>query len=128
MEKTARCIVCNAEFTDEEIKNANKCPKCGNSGAPANPKDDVTVKINWHELKILCTWAEFHATNMREATQINPMLIVACIAKRLQRQYPKKQPLTLGGELSEMKKIPGLKIVDTNINNNPDKIAGEFNA
>lgn len=56
-EKTVRCTNCRCEFTDEEIKGVTECPKCGNKGVPMNISDDVELRINIHELRILTIWA-----------------------------------------------------------------------
>ena len=53
----ARCVTCRSEFTEEQIKGANACPSCGSDGVPADPRKDVTITINPHELRILTIWA-----------------------------------------------------------------------
>ena len=126
-EKFARCLICNQEFTEEEIRGFDKCPKCSNTGIPCSPKEDVTIKINWHELRILTIWAENFA-NQIEKDNPKSALTIACIARRIQKQYPDKTPLTLAGEIEELKKDGTLKDIKTNVNNKPNKIAGEFNA
>jgi len=57
-EKTIRCTKCYEEFSEEETKNVSRCPKCGSKGLPMLINQDVQIKINWHELRILCNWAE----------------------------------------------------------------------
>ena len=127
IEKIARCLICNEEFTEEDLKNVLCCPKCGNKGIPANPKEDVTIKINWHELRVLTIWAE-HWANQIDKECPKSALTVACIARRVQKQYPDKTPLTLAGEIEDLKKnFPDFKITETNIPDKPNKIAGEFN-
>lgn len=123
-EKIARCLICNQEFTEEEIKGFNRCPKCSNTGIPYDPKEDVTIKINWHELRILTIWAEHWARSIKDK-KTQPELTVACIARRMQKQYPDKTPLTLAGEIENLKKE--FPIIETDINDRPNKIAGEFN-
>ncbi len=125
-DKIARCITCNQEFTKEEIKGFDKCPKCGDKGLPASPKDDVTIKINWHELRILCMWAERWAAQAKDESEIRMDVALACIAERLQKQFPKRPPLTVAGEMEQLKKH--FTVVETNINDKPGKIAKEFNA
>ncbi len=124
--KIARCLICNEEFTREELEHASCCPKCGNLGIPANPKEDVTIKINWYELRILIIWAENWARSIKD-DKTQPQLTIACIARRLQKQFPDKIPLTLAGEIEKMKKETDFKIIETNIDDRPNKIAGEFN-
>lgn len=126
-DKIARCLICNEEFTEEDLKDALCCPKCGNLGIPADLKDDVTIEINWHELRILTIWAENYARSIKD-DKTQPQLTVACIARRIQKQYPDKTPLTLAGEIEQIKKETDFKIIETNIDDKPNKIAGEFNA
>lgn len=128
IDKIARCLICNEEFTKEDLTHVSCCPKCGNSGLPADPKDDVTIKINWHELRILTIWAENWAARIKDETKTQPQLVVACIARRIQKQHPDKTPLTLAGEIEQIKKETDFKITETNIDDRPNKIAGEFNA
>ena len=127
MDKIARCLICNEEFTEEDLKDALCCPKCGEKGIPANPKEDISIKINWHELRILTIWAENWA-NRIEKESPRSALTIACIARRIQKQYPDKTPLTLAGEIEGLKKLGKFKITETNIPDKPNKIAGEFNA
>lgn len=127
-EKVARCLICNEEFTTEEIKGASCCLKCGNKGTPADPKEDVTIKINWHELRILSIWAENWARkcDKDDDAKMKCVLTVNCIARRIQKQHPDKTPLTLSGEIEGLKKSHDG--VETNFDTKQDKIAGEFNA
>jgi hypothetical protein len=127
MNKFARCLICNQEFTKEDLKHASSCPKCGNTGLPADSKDDVVIKINWHELRILTIWAENYARSIKD-DKTKPQLTIACIARRIQKQYPDRTPLTLAGEIEQIKKETDFKIIETNIDDKPNKIAGEFNA
>ena len=101
----ARCIIC-----DHEVKSTDgltACPKCGSKSIPCDPKQDVTVKINWHELRVICIWAEMHA-NKNEATcepGTSMRQTVYSIVRRLEVQHPDIElPLTLGAELRELKK------------------------
>lgn len=126
-DKIARCLICNEEFTKEELEGVFCCPKCGNSGLPADPKEDVNIKINWHELRILTIWAENYARSIKD-DKTQPQLTIACIARRIQKQYPDKTPLTLAGEIEQIRTNTDFKITETNIDEKPNKIAGEFNA
>ena len=49
----SRCTLCYKDFTEEEIKDVSSCPSCGCAGLHCDPKEDVKIKINWHELRIL---------------------------------------------------------------------------
>ena len=54
-----RCVICDHEV--DSTCRLRACPKCGTTSIPCDSSLDVTVKINWHELRILAIWAEFHA-------------------------------------------------------------------
>lgn len=126
--KVARCIICNEEFCEKDIKAASCCPKCNNKGLPANPKDDVIIKINWHELRILCIWAENWARKCDKDNNeaLKCVLTVNCIARRIQNQHQDKLlKLTLSGEIEDLIKDHA---VETTFDTKQDKIAGEFNA
>jgi len=110
--KTVRCVICQAEFTDEEIENATCCPACGDTGVPCAVKDDVQLKINWHELRILSMWAERWALHI-EKEHMGALVTLDCIVQRLQKQYPNKSKLTIRGEVGDVKKqFPGSKLID----------------
>jgi predicted nucleic acid-binding Zn-ribbon protein len=101
----AVCVRCSGRFTDSEIEGETACPGCGNTGVPMTPDDDVQVAINWHELRILCIWAEnWAAKAKRDGADTTDMIgAVFAIADRLQRQHPTRVPLTLSGEIEQLK-------------------------
>lgn len=99
----ARCVDCRGEFTEAQILNSMACPSCGSQGIPMSPSKDVTIKINWHELRILCIWAEQWAG---AHTKDSPGMAqtIESIAKPLQAQYPSYDPLLLSWELGDLAK------------------------
>ena len=125
-EKIVRCVTCNKEFTEEELRGANACPFCGDKGIPCTIKDDVTIKINWHELRILTIWAENWEGHFSQKEN-KKSITIACIARRLQHQFPDKTPLTLAGEIEGLKDSGLMSDIKTNVDLNKDKLAGEFN-
>jgi predicted nucleic acid-binding Zn-ribbon protein len=112
MEKTVRCTICSTEFTDEEILEAIKCPSCGTSSLPCAISEDVLLKINWHELRILTIWAENYARIADAKDKLDETLLstVMIISKRLEKQYPDKTKLTLFSEVREIKENGKYKI------------------
>ena len=100
MLKTTRCTHCSAEFTDQELENVTSCPKCGTTGIPCLIADDVLLKINWPELRILGIWAD----NYAKAAHIedSSAKVIAAILARCEKQFPDKTPLTLGGEIRKI--------------------------
>ena len=99
-----RCTICNFEIADSA--GLNVCPKCGTMSLPMDSADDLSVRINWHELRILAIWAEFHADAHESESKPNQSMrqAVYSIVRRLEVQHPGKTPLTLGGELRQLKK------------------------
>lgn len=98
--KTTRCTDCAAEFTDEELEGVSCCPKCGSKGVPCLISQDVNIKINWHELRILTIWASNWANKLEADSQ----RALKSILKRLEAQRPVEFPaLTL---LDEIKELP----------------------
>lgn len=111
-DKTIRCTTCQAEFSEAEIKGVSCCPGCGSKGVPCLIADDVTVKINWHELRILSCWAERWAMHI-EAQATSSLVTLDCIVQRLQKQHPDKVPLTIRGETEQLRqKYPDVKLTD----------------
>lgn len=106
------CTVCGERFTVAAIQAHGKpsCPTCGNEGVPCADTNDVAIEINWQELRCLGIWAsnwveQFSDQDPKAKTAVHAIL------RRIQRQYPDKPPLTMGGELREVREaFPGSKI------------------
>ena len=69
-----------------------------------SPSKDVTLKINWHELRILCMWAEQWAAAHKKEGEEKMGRTVEAIAKAIQAQYPSYDPLLLSWELGDLAK------------------------
>jgi hypothetical protein len=66
-----------------------------------HPLDDVEVKVNWFELRIMAQWAEQWAA--RHVHQYPHMQkVIYAITQALEEQCPSFQPLTLAGEYGVM--------------------------
>lgn len=112
-----RCTICRSEFSDEEIQNIEACPKCNTTSIPCDMKDDVTIQINWHELRILGIWAENWARQLVADGTKDSDKVVAAIAKAIEQQYPDKTPITLSGELRDIRKT--FPDMETNVDLKP---------
>lgn len=106
----ARCTRCGGEFTKDQMVGAKCCPACGTRGVPCDPANDVQVTINWHELRVLCMWAERWAERCdldgsydRAHTGERAIEVVHTIAARLQRQHVGRSPLTFAGEITDLR-------------------------
>lgn len=111
MSKTVRCTRCAAEFTDSEIQDAMACPSCGSKGVPCSIAQDVDVRMNWHELRILVVWAEHYEETL---TDLDSHGVVEAIATRLMKYRPAAAPpLRLLDEISDIQDIfPTAELVD----------------
>jgi hypothetical protein len=119
-EIAAWCVVCGGRYTEEQILGASACPGCASTGVPCDPKQDLDVRINWHELRILVMWAENWARQSATSGTdpgFDGRAVVAGIARRLQGQQPDMIPLTLFGEIQDLRKEFGE--VTTNVKGPP---------
>jgi DNA-directed RNA polymerase subunit RPC12/RpoP len=110
-DKTTRCTHCLAEFSNAEIQGVEACPKCGDKGIPMAVEQDVLIRINVHELRILGIWAENHAVHMDnqhlDDAYRKPMKdTVNAICDRIRKQLKasgKDAPLTMTAEMQDIK-------------------------
>ena len=100
-QKTTRCTHCGTEFTEKELEGVYACPICKTTGVPCSIAEDVTIKINWHELRILGIWADNYAQSM-PPDQDGSKQLVGKIIQRIEAQYPDMTSLTLGGEIRKL--------------------------
>lgn len=116
----ARCMRCSASFTEAELEGHSRCPKCASKGVPMSPSQDVTVRVNVHELRVLGIWAEHYASRADHAQLDNaahePLVeTVHLICDRLEAQLREKDkwmPLTMAGELKQLREaLPDSDIV-----------------
>jgi len=115
----ARCTVCSAVFAQADVDALpedqwGRCPRCGTKSLPCDPARDVDVRINWHELRILCMWAERWGLEAEGRGEGGATDVVYAIAGRLKAQHPTQSALTLIDELRGVRKaLPGSR-VETN--------------
>ena len=109
------CLACGLYFPPNPGLKA--CPTCGNTNPPASTTDEVSVRITWHELRILVIWAERWASTHSEK---DPTIqkVVYGIADRLYQQHLGRSPLTFMGETTELREKFGR--VDQNVIKEPD--------
>lgn len=106
--KTTRCTDCAAEFDDLELQGAHGCPACGTTSVPCAIREDVTVRVNWHELRILGIWASNYAAERLDGQPGRRTL--SSILRRLEAQHPDKAPLSLLGEARAVSRDLGLDV------------------
>lgn len=116
--KRLRCTDCRAELSYNDLQvGGNCCPKCGSVSVPMNLWDDVEIKINVHELRILSIWAFNYARKVDDESADDPnhpsarrtiKAILASIHPQLEA-VGRDRPLTLEEELQELRNFPGIE-------------------
>jgi RNA polymerase subunit RPABC4/transcription elongation factor Spt4 len=111
------CTECGHEVNSFE--GLNGCPKCGTKGLPCAWRDQVTVTVNWHELRVLGIWAENYGRSIEKQN------VIFAIARRLQVQHPGRAPLTMAGELMELRKHYNATTSDGDLNADVQRLESE---
>lgn len=101
------CTTCGKRFELKEVEGVKGCPACKSVTQPCSSDQDVRVEVNWHELHVLCVWAENWARN---ALHDEDVVLVAAIAKRLMAQYPSFVPLTVAEETARLPQVQGARM------------------
>lgn len=107
--KVYRCVLCSFEISKRKAEKdkIKECPNCNTRNPPLDSELDIRLKINWHELRLLCMWAERYAVNLNKAERTTEYsAMVYWIAERLMVQFPElhnQSPLTLADEISKIK-------------------------
>jgi len=52
-----RCRVCNEEFAEEQLDGLPCCPMCRTTQHPAKLSEDITVPMNWQDLRLMVAYA-----------------------------------------------------------------------
>lgn len=110
------CLACNKEIDPQDPRISDSshpyygaCPECGERGIPADLAERLTISITWHELRVLCIWAERWAGKAPESERAFMLRTVYGIADRIQMQHlDQKVGLTFRSELAELSGM-GLK-------------------
>jgi hypothetical protein len=111
------CTDCGHEVTTFE--GLGGCPNCNTTGLPCAWRDQVTVTVNWHELRVLGIWAENYGRSISKSATI------MAITKRLQAQHPGRVPLTLAGELKDLRKHYHATTTDGDLNEDIHRLESE---
>jgi hypothetical protein len=102
------CTLCSASI--ESFEGLARCPKCGTDSQPCSNDNQINVKINLHELRILCIWAENWADkcyNDSDVTGRNKMMpeLIKAITARLRPQIGNGIPITMRDEMELLTKV-----------------------
>lgn len=109
-QRIIRCTICRTETLENDIPaDAAACPKCGTESLPEFVDHDVDVRINWHELRVLCMWAKnWEVANNFTKDHTLPS-IIDIITSQLEKYRPVDgAPLSLLGELTQVAEQFGL--------------------
>ena len=95
------CIQCRQEI--ESFEGLDCCPFCQTRETPCDYGADVILVINWHELRILCLWAMFHAKAQKREIQSGMIHTLRGIFTRIKSLRKEKwPPIELDEELQEL--------------------------
>ena len=92
MSEIITCIRCRSKFAIKELKTAKCCPSCGCSVMALRSSQDVNIKINWYELKLICSYAEGFVL---QSEDIESLKTLHSIIHELKRQFPKYPEISL---------------------------------
>src|ERR1043166_7861304 len=100
------CLACSKEIDPADQRIADRshphhggCPECGHRGIPADLSERLNVSVTWHELRVLCMWAERWAGQVSGSERVTMIRTVYGIADRIQAQHlDQKTGLTFRSE------------------------------
>jgi predicted nucleic acid-binding Zn-ribbon protein len=100
------CLICGEESEISDDVHVHGCPKCGDTGVPADLDATTTIRITTQELRILTRWASDYARELDHKSALNgaagkALNIVRTIVDRLATQTP--VALTLEQEVADMR-------------------------
>ncbi len=88
-----RCTICSHSYKNEDLKGVNCCPYCKTKSKPCDPENDISIKINSHELRIIFMWASGYGRREDDKKLDDPnweslSKTVDIIAERVKKQFP----------------------------------------
>ena len=90
------CMDCGVHVASFE--GLTCCPNCGSESTPCSMAGQVDISINWQELRVLCIWAENWGHERAGGAGT-----IYSIAQRILAQHPDMPPITLAGEVQDLK-------------------------
>lgn len=110
-----RCALCEKEYysNDPLLKNIETCPNCNTKWPPCRIDEDVNLKINWFDLRLLANFAVRWSDSLTE-DEGNARAVLQAVLKRISQHRPKDAPaLTIYQEVKELQQImPNSMLVD----------------
>lgn len=97
-----RCIVCSAMFSEAQANLVNHCPSCKTKAAPCDVALDLSLTLNWREIKTLVQAASRWYDLNREAIGEDHWIALQTLISRLSTlRPPGGSALTFEQELQE---------------------------
>ena len=99
------CLNCAQEVEVGVDDALQCCPHCGSDRIPADlTADSVDINITWHELRVLCIWAERWVGSIPPGVHRDSAFnSLRTIIDRIHLQHLDKGPLTLTGEIAQLR-------------------------
>jgi hypothetical protein len=97
------CTLCNIDVPSFE--GLSQCPNCRTRNRPCAHEDDLTVKLNRHELHILCVWAERWGMKIVDEEEDGGPGVIYAIVHRLKQRNAElaDASLTLADEMDALR-------------------------
>lgn len=106
------CIDCGSDI--QSFEGLSACPFCNTQSVPCASSDQVSVSVNWQELRVLVMWAENWARSHADSTPTMRRTVYR-IAQRLRGQHPERAPLTFAEELGDLASEYRVQVTDPRI-------------
>lgn len=94
-----RCATCERKMTAAEAANFKHCPTCGGSVAPEFVSQDIFVRMNWAEARMLANWSQGWAIGTKLPSVAHQRL--TRIFGKLRLVRPEHAPALLDEEVAE---------------------------
>lgn len=97
-----RCSTCRTEFEFAKLEPMYECPTCGSNAPPQELTNDVTITLNWADLRQLVNLVESYLNKTQEDLQRETGLerLFDLLRKARPAGAP---PLTVLDELEELR-------------------------
>jgi hypothetical protein len=103
MDRVVRCPACMEQFAESYILDLDACPFCASKAMIQYPENDVTLNINWDDLRLLANCAQSYCDDqISDEPEIHEE-IELILSKLRSLQPPGGDPLTLKDMLAQLR-------------------------
>lgn len=102
-----RCATCERKMTLEEAKSFKHCPECGGGVAPEFVEQDILIRMNWAEARMLMNWAQAFALAVKLPASAYQRL--ARLARKFRLLRPHRSPALMDEEVQEEAQLSELE-------------------